>query len=299
MGKSIDKEFADQVNQKSLYKWLFASTIDWLVISLSLIIAECIDRLFVFWFASLVIGTRQHALSFLGHDGAHGSLVKTRWLNDSLTSILAFWPMGIGLHGYREFHFKHHKKVGTPEDPELRHKNIWAAPEFNLPFSNRKIIHQICFDLCGGGFKNLILLIRLIKPKKIIDVLGPALLISLLISTLLYFGFWKSVVVWYWSIGTSFWTVFRLRIWTEHIGAEYSQNSTHRIKASFFEKLIYLPHNSWFHYEHHLYPQSGFWNLPKIRKMDLEINKSVLEISTKELRKFLSQNPHSVKNNVV
>lgn len=299
MGKNKHNVLHLKGNEKSLVKWLFAAISDWSIIALSLFIAESFDHLLGYWFASLIIGTRQHALSFLGHDGAHGSLSKVKWLNDSFTSLMAFWPMGIGLYGYRDFHFKHHKKVGTSEDPELIHKNKWSAPEFDLPYSDKKIISQFIFDLCGGGFKNLLSLIRLMKPKKVIDIIGPAIFISLLVFTLLHFGHWKSLVTWYWSLGTSFWAVFRLRIWTEHIGAEYSLNATHRIKASLLEKMIFLPHNSWMHYEHHKSPQTGFWNLPTIRQIDYEINTPVHEISTRELRKLLSQNSIKIKKQKV
>lgn len=299
MGKYNHKELYLKGNQKSLVKWLFAAISDWSIIALSLFIAESVDHLLGYWLASLIIGTRQHALSFLGHDGAHGSISKIKWLNDGLTSLFAFWPMGIGLHGYRDFHFKHHKKVGTSEDPELIHKNNWSAPEFDLPYSDKKMMSQLIFDLCGGGFKNLLSLIRLIKPKNIIDILGPALLISLIVGTMLHLGHWKSVVTWYCSLGTSFWAVFRLRIWTEHLGAEYSLNTTHRIKANLLEKMIFLPHNSWMHYEHHESPQTGFWDLPKIRQIDYENNLPVHEISTQELRKLLSQNSNIIKDKQV
>ena len=70
-----------------------------------------------------VIAARQHALGTLGHDGAHRLICRNRVLNDLLANILCTWPLMSNLSGYRAFHFEHYRKVGTPDDPELIHKN--------------------------------------------------------------------------------------------------------------------------------------------------------------------------------
>lgn len=46
-----------------------------------------------------------------------------RILNDLLMNILFEWPLMSNLSGYRAFHSEHPRKVSTPDDPELIHKN--------------------------------------------------------------------------------------------------------------------------------------------------------------------------------
>ncbi|HKU40196.1 MAG TPA: fatty acid desaturase [Polyangiales bacterium] len=58
------------------------------------------------------------------HEGVHGLLYKTRWLNDLAAS---FWAaiLLLPFETYRRFHLAHHRSVSTPEDPEPR-----------MPFTN-------------------------------------------------------------------------------------------------------------------------------------------------------------------
>jgi fatty acid desaturase len=75
------------------------------------------------------------------------------------------------------------------------------------------------------------------------------------------------------ALGTSFGAVFRLRVWTEHVGTA----DVHRISARLFYQLIFLPHNTWCHFEHHRFPSVPFWNLPKARALETETHIDTLE----------------------
>jgi len=41
----------------------------------------------------------------------------------------------------------------------------------------------------------------------------------------------------------------------------------HRIHAPWYLRFWLLPHNTWYHYEHHHFPQVPCWNLPKVRAL--------------------------------
>jgi fatty acid desaturase len=71
--------------------------------------------LFVWWpnvltfaLAVILIGSRQLGLLILMHDGAHGSLCRTPWLNRLLAQLFCAWPTFADTDVYRTYHLKHH-----------------------------------------------------------------------------------------------------------------------------------------------------------------------------------------------
>jgi fatty acid desaturase len=72
------------------------------------------------------------------------------------------------------------------------------------------------------------------------------------------------LLIWYAASLTAFWAVFRLRMWTEHVGTR----ETYRVSVSWWQRALYLPHNTWYHYEHHRWPSIPYWNLPRARALD-------------------------------
>jgi fatty acid desaturase len=91
----------------------------------------------------------------------------------------------------------------------------------------------------------------------------PGLWLLSLAGTLVYCGQWWVIVVWYLGTAMVFWPIFRLRVWTEHVGTD----DAHRIHAPWYIRWWLLPHNTWHHYEHHHFPQVPCWNLPRLRAL--------------------------------
>jgi len=60
----------------------------------------------------------------LGHDGTHYTLSGNARLNDILTNLVCFLPLGLTVSGYRALHYAHHQHTGTEHDPELRNKRM-------------------------------------------------------------------------------------------------------------------------------------------------------------------------------
>ena len=211
--------------------------------------------------AVIAIGTRQHAILILAHDGSHGHASRSRWCNDLLTNLFSLWPFGMGLSGYRRFHFAHHRYMGTASDPEFVHKKK-AAPAYDLPASPRRIIGLASTALFGEGSSDQIYFIKyIIARNSLRDKVAPIAVWATLILVLWHFNTWWIALLWFVALGTSFGAVSRLRVWTEHVGTV----SVHRISARLFYRMIFLPHNSWCHFEHHHFPSVPFWDLPKAR----------------------------------
>jgi len=233
--------------KKDGLNWSISVVVNWLAIAATIFLAYQFNNIAVYALAVLIVGTRQHALAVLAHDGAHLHVTGNRWLNDAVTSFFCFWPLGVGLHGWRKFHFDHHRFVGTTADPELGIKNKY--PKNWSPETNQR--RQFFADLLGFSVLESTMLIRLAKPVRIIDVLGPAATIVAGWVVVLYWVDWRALAIWHVASGTSFWAVFRLRAFTEHVGT----TSTHRLsEPPLWKKLLYLPENTWLHWEHHKWP---------------------------------------------
>lgn len=256
----IDTERLRALSERTAWPWLADAALDWLVIAAAMAAAMAIHNPLGYLLAVLVIGNRQHALAVLGHDGAHFTLSRSKWLNDGLTNLLAMWPLGLTVSGYRALHMKHHKETGTPEDPELMHKAA-RAPQWDLPASRWTVLRYALMDLIGYSLPDYSIIVRFSKPEQSKHLAGLIAFHALLIAALLLAGAWPVLLLWYGSLITSFMMFFRLRLWLEHQGTE----GTQRIRLGRLQAVLLAPHNAWYHYEHHSWPTVPYHRLPELR----------------------------------
>lgn len=254
----------------SLIRWLVAALIDWAWIVGACAIAFYYNNLLVYIIAIIIIGSRRHALTLLGHDGTHFLITKNKALNDFLAGFFVFWPSFVGVLGYRLFHIPHHMFLGSQKDLELLHKK-YTSPEWDLPMTKNSMIKRVLLDCIGFGAKEAITIFRMIgMPHKIIDVVGPVMWWSIVSYILYLYGggilALKFFLIWNVAMLTSFIAIFRLRMWSEHLGTV----GVYRIKAKWWQAFLFLPHNTWYHFEHHAHRDVPFWNLPKLRPLDTE-----------------------------
>lgn len=244
-------------------RWLMNVTGNWLIIAITFIAASVSHHWAAYLLAVFVIGTRQHAIAILGHDGAHWHASSVKWLNDSLACLLCLWPLGIGVHGYRKFHFSHHRTLGSEEDPELIHKRRFSD---KWQPGNSKLKLFIT-DLIGFGWREVLFVFKIAWPQRPIDVMGPVFVIGTALGFLIWSGNAQLVLVWFAALYTSFWAVFRLRAYTEHVGTD----TTHRLgQPTLWRRWVYLPANTWLHWEHHRWPAVPSWRLKKQGQKSLQ-----------------------------
>lgn len=262
MGRQyMDKEVFRELSQKQLKPWLCAALINWLCVGAAIILTYAFPHPLTLFFSVLIIGNRQHAFAILGHDGAHITLSRNKKLNDLLTNIFSFWPLGMTVSGYRSLHYKHHKHTGTEDDPELAHKRS-RSPQWDLPSKPITVIKYALMDLVGFSLLDYWIIISYSKPdnpKQYIPLIFWHIIVA---GGLVFAGFWLAPVLWYAGLATSFMMFFRLRLWLEHQGTL----ETHRLKLNFWEGAIFAPHNSWMHWEHHNWPSISFNKIPELRK---------------------------------
>jgi fatty acid desaturase len=255
----LDSSTLRALGRRSLFPWLADAVIDWLVIAAALAVVMLAPHLVIA--AVLVVGNRQHALAVLGHDGTHYTLSRNAALNDFLTNLFCFWPLGLTVSGYRALHYAHHKNTGTENDPELGHKRM-RAPQWDLPNTPRTVLRYALMDLIGFSLADYIIIVRFAKPALRREYLPLALFHGLAIAAFLGFGLWPAAAVWYFSLPTSFMMFFRLRLWLEHQGTD----DTQRLALTRWQGAVLAPHNAWHHWEHHKYPTIPYHRLPQARR---------------------------------
>lgn len=234
-------------------KWVYAALIDWSIILIAISLSYW--SLFLLPISILIIGNRIHALSILGHDGAHQLVCRrNRFLNDLITNIMVFWPLGVDIQKYRKFHFAHHRHSGDPDkDPEMFLKQLPPLP-IEPPITKKKLILHFLLDLIGAGSYWLIYFIYFVVRPKLwaLPLMFPIVTLAL--------GYSLASVLWLVSLFTVFTAVFRLRVYSEHVGCP--EGEAYILNPSWWQKLLYLPHNTWCHAKHHNNPSIAFSDLP-------------------------------------
>ena len=124
---SLDTEILQDLSRRTALPWLRDAVLDWTVIAGALFVAHAFSNPLTWLLALLVIGNRQHALAILGHDGTHFTLSHDRKLNDFLTNLLAFWPIGLTVSGYRD------AALQTPQAHGNRRRPRAGAQTFTKP----------------------------------------------------------------------------------------------------------------------------------------------------------------------
>jgi len=252
-----------ELYEKSFLRWFSQVLFDWLIIisvfviiyhiqNLPLKIAACIGG----W---LIIGARQHALAILGHEGAHGLVSENKLLNDWAVRIFCSCPLGTDFDQYREFHLKHHAYTSTDQDPEIILKKI--DNRWYLPLTWGRLIRRIFLDAVGLGIPDLFRFSKSNKPKNMRGKLSLLLWWIAALGITIWGKYWLAFGLLVVSLHTSFWAIFALRIWTEHVGT----GATHQIRASWWQKALFLPHNTWVHDVHHANVNIPFYNLERGR----------------------------------
>ena len=216
--------------------------------------------------AIFVIGTRQHGLLVLMHEGVHQGLFRRRWLNDGLSRVLLAWPMLVSFSSYRDNHLAHHRHTNTERDPDwLRYAD---DPHMSFPMPRARLAWLLLSDLLG--LRTLEQLRKLwtfgrAKPTTQPGASGLAaarlayyLAIALLLS---WAQAWPGLLV-YWVVPllSSLKFVLRVRLIAEHYGIPDEQG-TRTVLGTPLDRLLIAPHGINFHAEHHRYAAVRFHQL--------------------------------------
>jgi fatty acid desaturase len=240
--------------------------------------------------AVAVLGGRQLALGVLMHDAAHGSLFRTRWLNEVFANWACARPVWNDVARYRRHHLAHHAHTGTTLDPDL----CLAAP---FPVTRASLGRKLLRDALGvTGLKRVLGLLAMdlelitytVTPevKRLPlrplhehlaagarHIAGVLVTNAALLGVLALAGHAWVYSAWVVAFVTSFSVVVRVRSIAEHACTEASADplrNTRTTLAGPFERLLLSPHRVGYHLEHHLLMTVPYFRLPEMHRMLVE-----------------------------
>jgi fatty acid desaturase len=236
--------------------------------------------------AVVVIGGRQLALAVAMHEGAHGTLFRTRWLNDVVADALCGRPVGSSVARYRKHHLSHHAFTGTDRDPDLE-----LAPL--VPMSRASLARKIGRDLVGiAGLRRVVGLVLVDSGLLSYNVGGKAKWTRRRFGVhvrVLARNIWPTVVanaaifgalalagaawaylVWAAAWLTTFGLFLRIRMLAEHAclarGDDILRN-TRTTRANLLARATVAPLHVNYHLEHHLLPMTPWFRLPALHRV--------------------------------
>lgn len=251
---------------------------------------------FPLWIAvpSLLLGMlflagRQLSISILVHDAAHGTLFKTKWLNTTLTDWLCARLLWNDLAKYRAYHFIHHTRTGTPDDPDLILRD-------GYPTTAVSMARKFARDLTGvNGLKYLIGRILMDMgilqwtvtgeirwlPREgkrwyhfvgsLIKEVWPMVLSNIVLWAILSaFGYGWLYLCWVAAHLTFFMALMRIRSMAEHAACARNLNmfeNTRTIKAGWLARALVAPIGVNYHMEHHILASCPWHNLSKAHRV--------------------------------
>ena len=237
--------------------WLRAMATDYALVGFAFFLAAA-GGWMLYPVSLLLIGIAQHRIAILAHEGAHGTISQDKKLNFWLAQVFGFWPLMIDFKGYRKFHNDHHRHTGDESmDPEFELKR----DRYHIPLTRTQLYTRFVKDLCGASIGEFLQVIQYFAKRG-----NPVWAISFLaVSSAVCFatGHPEFFFLYMLAMPTSYWAVFRLRIYGEHTDTM----DTHRVHLKLWQRLLFAPHNIWMHWEHHEHPNVPYYQLPEVRQL--------------------------------
>lgn len=266
--------------------WAIIAT--WGTIALSLAALARWPHPLTFVVTMVIVAGRQLALAILQHEGAHGTLFKTRWLNDVLTDWLCARPIWQNLPKYKVHHLGHHTRTGTAEDPDL-------SLHEGYPATRASLLRKLLRDLSGltglklvygltmmdaGVFKWTVAnrIERLPQagrswPQGLVTTLrnmAPMLITNALLwGALAASGHAWLYGVWVLSYLTFLPLFVRIRSIAEHGCLERTPDmfrNTRTTRAGWLARMTVAPMHVNYHMEHHLMASVPHYRLPQMHQ---------------------------------
>lgn len=298
LSQLFSREEIAQLTARSDWRGLWAIASTWAIIAGAFVMLALWPNVLTFVLALCIIAGRQLALAILEHEGAHGTLFKTRWMNNVLADWLCARPVWQNLMKYRAHHLVHHTKTGTELDPDISlHAGYPATP--------RSMLRKSLRDLSGyTGLKLLFGLVLMdagvIKWTVANDVTRlpqagrrwwdyPLTFLRnaygmLITNTALFAIFAACGHAWFYGVWvlaylTPFPFFLRIRSLAEHGMLERVPDmfrNTRTTRAGIFARMWVAPVHVNYHLEHHAMASVPYYRLPRMHQL-LRERKAIAE----------------------
>jgi fatty acid desaturase len=232
-----------------------AALLDWLMIALTIWVAELVQSFWGHVAASIIIASRQHALGVIAHEAIHwpkGHLQRTAVLT---LKYFCAWPILMHFEFFREIHLAHHRHLNTGADPDfLRNRpadlheadSLWQIVRYGLGLNRKQ-------NRSAGG-----------TPSGIMKIGAGMVLFWCAGLVLVWIYGYTRIFLLYWLLPLFTWFIAlnRLRGIIEHAGiAAKVPQATRTTRGNMISNFLFLPHAIGMHGEHHRSPQTPFYRL--------------------------------------
>lgn len=215
----------------------------------------------------LIQGALLNWLYCAQHELSHGTVFRTRWLNEAFGRFIGFvqlYPRDFD----RIQHFGHHRHTGDWEkDPEL----------FRDPYELRDYL--IWFTGLSYWISRVSRLVRLVqgkviesyiredeKPLVVREARIHVALYAVVLALSLYFGTWAALLYWIAPMLVTKWA-YMLQGTIKHLGRPHNDNLFENTRTARTGPLFHwLGWNMQYHTAHHLFPSVPFHRLPALHR---------------------------------
>ena len=281
-------EIAQLTERSNLMGWS-AVLFTWGVIALTFTALVFWPHPLTWLVALVVLGGRQLSLAILMHDASHGTLFKSKWLNDYVGDYLCGIAVGVELKRYRLHHLTHHARTGTDGDTD----RSLSAP---FPTTRAGLARKFVRDLLGiSGLRRefgvLMMHLGLIKWTVANDVVKlpqegrrwtsyvsslarnmwrTVLFHAVLIGVMAATGHAWLYLAWIAAYLTTYGLFMRIRSMAEHACTEKSPDmlrNTRTTRAGLLARATVAPLRVHLHIEHHVMPAVPYFRLPAMHRI--------------------------------
>ena len=245
--------------------WLAVLT-NWGLVAAAFVLVAVWPNLVSVLLALIVIGGRQLGFGALMHECGHGSLFATRSLNRWIGKWFCAAPVVYRIDDYMSRHLKHHRTVGSPEDPDLSRYRAYPVSSASL---RRKMLRDVTGRTTLKFLRDLVKANAYRKTEDgrlafswwqfCVRMHAPIISNLILFLILLSFGEPWLYLLWVAAYFSTYMVFSRIRNLAEHAAVPDLANSdpllnTRTTLASWWERMTFAPNSVNYHLEHHLVP---------------------------------------------
>jgi fatty acid desaturase len=207
-----------------------------------------------------VIGLCQYRIVISGHEAVHGTLCRSRPLNEAL-GLVGQALIGVSFPAYREQHLSHHRAAATADDPD---GHIYGPVVAAAPGARRAfvwifgVVPEVATKLRQKGVGSTV---------GVAAVVVAQLLLALAAAAVMH-AWWGWIVLWGAPLGVAI-LLNRTRLVIEHglaLGMDRggSRLPTVDVVAPAWQRLLLSPFAFNYHCSHHLFMAVPHHALPEL-----------------------------------
>jgi len=265
----LTKEELKELSTVNSWLGCFHAGAEWGLIAATIYLCQHWWHPALYVLAVAFIGSRQHALLVLMHDGVHYRLVRNRRLNDWISEVILAWPHLVTARQYRKNHFAHHRHLNTAQDPDLIRRR--GDPAWVFPQAIPNLAKTLFRDVSGLNAPGMLKLAASLASADKVPGWFAAMRCGFYAAAagiIIYAGALEGFAL-YWIVPMFTWLmmVMRVRGIAEHhaIGEpRMKYPRTRTTQATRLERIFLAPKNVGYHIEHHFFPSVPFYRLPRL-----------------------------------